>query len=362
MILTEINSDERFSSLKDIWNQVLEKNNFGTIFSTFEWLNTWWECFGQDNKLFILLAQDKEEIIGIAPLMIEQRKILRCVPIKAISFIGTGISDYADFIIKVERKAVLNSFFKYIWKNKHLWDEIDLREIREDSSNLEMIRDILKNGPCSYEISCLGKCPYIPIRGDWDSFYSSLSKSFRQDIRTQYNRLKKNGSRYGFSHVQDHIDDAFLSQLIVMHLDSINLKNKKSFLESKEGKSFFKRIIEGYRKKGKVVINIMKVGYEIAAYFVGFLFQGRYYYWNVGKNDKYDDFSPGKLLLQNMIMECFSNNTIKEFDFLRGEEEYKYRWTKMERKNYRVHIRNNTLKTKLLCKVQDALHAVRNNS
>lgn len=118
MLIKEISTQQGFNNLRSVWNALLQQSGSNTIFATFEWLYTWWEHFGQDKKLFILLAQEGEDVIGIAPLMIEEKKILRYVPIKVISFIGTGISDYADFIIVKEREKVITLFFEYLLKKK----------------------------------------------------------------------------------------------------------------------------------------------------------------------------------------------------------------------------------------------------
>mgnify|MGYP000498213716 CR=1 FL=1 len=99
MQLKEITTQKDFYSLSTVWNSILKKSGSDSIFFTFEWLYKWWEHFGQGKKIFILLAQDEDEVIGIAPLMIGKRKILRYLPVREVSFIGTGISDYADFII-----------------------------------------------------------------------------------------------------------------------------------------------------------------------------------------------------------------------------------------------------------------------
>lgn len=118
MQIREVTNKEGFYSINNIWNTVLQKSDSNIIFSSFEWLSIWWDCFGHNKELFILLAQEGEEVIGIAPLMIEKRRILRYLPIKVVSFIGTGITDYADFIIVKDREKILTLFFEYLLKKK----------------------------------------------------------------------------------------------------------------------------------------------------------------------------------------------------------------------------------------------------
>ncbi len=74
-----------------------------------------------------------------------------------VSFIGTGISDYADFIIVQKREKVLALVLEYILK-KSLWDKIDLRGIQESSSNLEGIKKELRKLDYSLNITSTGNC------------------------------------------------------------------------------------------------------------------------------------------------------------------------------------------------------------
>ena len=113
--MIEINSITHldcFKKLEPVWNILLARSSSNTIFSTFEWFFTRWDHFGEDKKIFILLAQDGEEFIGIALLMIEKRRILRYVPVKVLSFIGTGLSDHADFIIGRSREELLKGIIR----------------------------------------------------------------------------------------------------------------------------------------------------------------------------------------------------------------------------------------------------------
>ncbi len=352
IVIKSITQVDGFKKLSPIWNPLLQKSGSNNVFSTFEWLYTWWKHFGDERELSILLAKEGEEVIGIAPLMIEKKRILRYVPIKVVLFIGTGISDYSDFIIVKEREKVLNLFFEYLQKRRNLWDRVDLREIREDSPNLAVIQDNLEKQGFIGNICEIGKCPYIGTKNEWSSYYSSLSKNFRQDIRTQYNRIEKNGLAYRIFSKEKEINNEFLGILIDTHLEGIAGKNKNSFLETEKGTSFLKVIVREFEKQGWVTINIVYIDEKVAAYALGFQYGNRYYYWNIGKDNRYDDFSPGKLLLHHMLTECFSNNTIKEFDLLRGQEHYKYRWTKLERKNYRITAQSDSLYSRTVFKVQ----------
>lgn len=226
------------------------------------------------------------------------------------------------------------------------------------SPNLDVVQKELGKLGYFSNVCSVEKCPYIEINGDWNKYYSSLSKNFRQDIRTQYNRIKKNGFIHRFSSKEKDVDDIFLNNLIDMHLNGIAGKNKVSFLETEKGQGFFKKIVQKFEKQGWVTINVMNINDKVASYALGFRYGNKFYYWNVGKNNKYDNYSPGKLLLQHMLKESFFNINIEEFDLLRGEENYKFRWTKLERKNYQITILSDTRYSMVVFKAYDFYHSI----
>lgn len=150
-----------------------------------------------------------------------------------------------------------------------------------------------------------------------------------------------------------------LDNLIKIHLKNITGKNKVSFLATEEGKDFLMEIIQQFEKYGWIIVNIMYINDEIGAYALSFHYEHKYYYWNVAVNNDYIRFSPGKLLLHHMLKENFTDNSVREFDLLRGEEEYKYRWTSLKRENYQITVINNSFYSRTIFKLRNIIHSLR---
>ena len=332
-----INNFDDLFRLKAIWDDLLKQSGSATPFLTFEWLTTWWDCYGNDKQLFILIAQDEGEIVGIAPIYIEKKVYFKLIPLKKICFLGTGISDYHDFIIVKNREQVLTAFFNYLFTHRKLWSILRLREINESSPNFTTLQNIVAQNS-KIKLDELNICPYIEISKTWDSYYASLSKNFRQDLRTQFNRMKKNNVHYKILKNTKIFNGELLNQLITIHLLNISAKNKTSFLQTAAGKKFLTSILTAWQEEGTCIIYSLEIGENIAAYAICFRYEEKMYYWLVGIERKYEFYSPGKILLHDLLRETFQTGEIVEFDLLRGEEEYKYRWTDKERKNYQIII------------------------
>ena len=107
-----IDSVEDFQALKTDWDTLYDKCEGGSIFSSWDWMFTWWEVFKDqfDRELFILALYQEGELVGLAPFQI-------CTPPspksliqgKTLNFIGNGeasedaiVSEFQDFIVLPE--------------------------------------------------------------------------------------------------------------------------------------------------------------------------------------------------------------------------------------------------------------------
>ena len=67
--IEEVNDVEKFRALRETWNKLLRESSDDNIFLTWEWLFMWWQHYGGDKKLRILIIKESGKIIGIAPFM-----------------------------------------------------------------------------------------------------------------------------------------------------------------------------------------------------------------------------------------------------------------------------------------------------
>ncbi|HEY7532967.1 MAG TPA: hypothetical protein VH681_09355, partial [Nitrospiraceae bacterium] len=63
---------EAFLALAPRWNELVVEAGIDHPFLRHEWVRTWWECFDHGGKLHILLVKDGDDLIGIAPLMLDR--------------------------------------------------------------------------------------------------------------------------------------------------------------------------------------------------------------------------------------------------------------------------------------------------
>ena len=83
---------------------------------------------------------------------------------------------------------------------------------------------------------------------------------------------------------------------------------------------------------------------------------GKRIYWYLHSiNPKYGKYSPGNLLIYNLILEaCREGYEI--VDFLRGDEDYKYKWGTIDKFNVQYIFFNRSIKSRIIKSIYQTTH------
>jgi len=340
LIIKKVDSLQEFKELKDSWDGLLEETSNPNIFLTWEWLYTWWELYSTGYQLFILLALDRDgNFLGIAPLCLSRFGPLK---LKILRFLGTEevCSDHLDFILKKGReKEALGLFFKFLEENSKEWDLLEFTDMREDSFSLPFIQTLAEKNRFSFSSDPWTVCPYALLPETWEVFLGGLSANARKDIRRQLRLLEESG-KVRYSSVKD-MDEVIpmMDNLFRLHSKRWSALGEKGVFQRERFNRFHQRIAELFFDKGWLSIPYLANGENIFAVYYNFQYLNKIYAYQSGIDPEWETFSPGTTALALTIQAAISQG-FKEFDFLRGEAQYKYKWTEKERKNLRVLVWN----------------------
>jgi len=345
LILKKVDTLQEFKELKDSWDNLLEETSSPNIFLTWEWLYTWWELYSTGYQLFILLALDRDgNLLGIAPLCLSRFGPLR---LKILRFLGTEevCSDHLDFILKKDKEEEsLSLFFKYLEDNPREWDLLDLTDLQEDSFSLPLIQTLAEKNRFSFSSDPWTVCPYALLPETWEDFLSGLSANARKDIRRQLRLLEESG-KVRYSSVKDR-DEVLpmMDNLFRLHSKRWSALGEKGVFQRERFNRFHKKIAELFFDKGWLYIPYLMNGENIFAIYYNFQYLNKIFAYQSGLDPAWENFSPGTTALA-LTIQAATSQGFKEFDFLRGEAQYKYKWTEKERKNLRALIWNRNLRS-----------------
>ncbi len=90
-------------------------------------------------------------------------------------------------------------------------------------------------------------------------------------------------------------------------------------------------------KNGWFDLTFLRVNGSDIAYIYGFRKDRTYFFYTTAFDEAYASLSPGTLLFSR-LMKVLIGEGMTEFDFLRGDDAYKTRWTDLRRENLSVSI------------------------
>lgn len=329
-------------NLQDEWEALHQQSYNPSIFMTWEYVRTWWEHLGKNHMLWLMTARDaKGKLVGIAPLMRTRHTQVKMLSWEQIEFIGSSThSDHTDFIIqKGLEKEIIPAFLEALSSREVAnWDVIALNSIPDDSPSivaLHRLEDV------NWEQEKTAICPYIPLADtDWDTHFANLSKRKRKEVRKKYRDLEAaHGDQWQY-HIVDKLEDVRPTMRAMMDMH----QEKWDAIEHHDGAfvhddvaAFHLDVAERLLQRGWLRLQTLHIEGELAAVLYNFIYQNRVFDFASGLNQKYADISAGQILTAESLKNAIDNG-IYEYDFLRGEEEYKFRWGAQERITYTLRF------------------------
>lgn len=332
-----VDSTEKFFDLSKTWNGILFKSGQNNIFLTFEWLFSWWKHFQKKNRLLIILVIENEEIIGIAPLVISRKLFFR-----QVRFMSSPRADYGDFIVigdEEKREQVCNAIFNAL-STFNGWDMFRLDGLPSTSLNFSALENALKRNLHLKSFFRTHKHGtfFVPIRGNWQDYCSSLRKKFLADTKRLLTKLPKEQKAFFSNSVKDeHHAASLLEKLIQLHKTRHSSLWQKSIFSCRLTCDFYKEVASVFLKNGWLDLKFLIINDAVAALHFGFIYGNVYYYYIPVFDIQFKQYAAGRLLLYELLRSSF-NTGIKKFDFMSGQDEYKSQWQTREEKLYLVSV------------------------
>lgn len=254
---------------------------------------------------------DKNTPILIAPILIfiNGRKEL---------FGNINGFNYSDFVYKECNR--LSDALTYLYNNIGIFD---IYKIRVNSYIIDLIKKY-------YSSNSLNTNVKIVFGHNYNEYYNNLSKSVRQNLRTSYNRLEKFNYKFELKVVYG----GELQNTTSFFNDVIDLYCKRHESRYKLKYNIIKRYLlkhyhfatENYKKLPTAITFGLYINNTLAAFMSGLISKrDEFIVPRLSINNDFAFFSPGILLINEVIKYFISSTKIICMDLSQGEENYKYK-------------------------------------
>lgn len=172
-------------------------------------------------------------------------------------------------------------------------------------------------------------CPYIDLAGkkSLDDVLAGCSGSHRGDVKRQIRRLAAKGELSVRRFEIDEIEEAenALRRFFIAYDGQWAPKGLHAF-ESPLGRSFLEGVLRDLLPTGLLHFSVLYCGDTPIHWHLGFVFRDRFYFYKLASDQQWSNYSPGKVHTAFLIEYCIDNG-VRFFDFLYGDEQYKFSWT-----------------------------------
>jgi len=328
---------KNFSELDpNAWNDLLSESITDVPFLRYEYLSAWWNTLGGGEwphaELMLISASEEGRLLGIAPLFKTEYEGEE----KLLILGSIEISDYLDLIVRAgDLPRFLSGLLEFCATDSAAaCSRFDWYNLPEDSPTLSALESESSKRGWDFTKEPFRPALSVPLPGNFETYLAGIDKKQRHEIRRKIRRAESDERNVTWYMVEDEssldaeIDD-FLSLMA-------NDRNKEEFL-SEVMRAQMRTSVHAAFQAGWLQLAFMEVGGAKAAGYLNFDYGNHIYVYNSGLDFNYGDLSPGWVLL-GYLLQWANENGRSEFDFMRGDEDYKYKFGGIKRDVMRVKI------------------------
>jgi CelD/BcsL family acetyltransferase involved in cellulose biosynthesis len=356
------------------WNALLARSSSNLIFLTRPYQEAWWRAVGPSADcsctLRILALSEGDNLVGLAPFSLAplpptdvaeeaerrpgaQRAQARAgqasgeLPVpgageRVVRLIGgVAVTDYLDIIAPPAlMDAAWRAILGYWAVHADEWDAIDLRSLPAESPSRRIVPRLAAERGWHSWCEVEETCPAVALPADWETYLAGLGKKDRHELRRKLRKAESAPMPITWRLVKDAAAlPAAVDTFIALHQRSS--ADKADFMDAAMV-GFFRSLPAVLGELGWLEVALLDVAGEPAAAYLSFDYGGRIYLYNSGYEPRFGEWSTGLVLLARRIQAAIAAG-VPCFDFLRGDERYKYDLGGADHFVYRVLVRRDAV-------------------
>jgi CelD/BcsL family acetyltransferase involved in cellulose biosynthesis len=294
----------------DQWQQLVDQGETNTIFQTWHWLRAWWESMGKGD-LLLIVAEHDARVVALAPLYAVEGMVY---------FVGSGESDYLDFIGDIGRADVLNALLAAARELAPCFLGFEFLQVPDSSRSGSRLQEAAQR----LGLECVFLKEYPAVEVDLEqaaAVEASISRSMLK--RETFFR------RRGPVAIRQLTDSAeirpFLQQFYAQHFNRWERKGQLSSFADPEQRAFLERFLEVAAETDWIRFLAIEsegrpLAFEFAWYYQGAHYSGPWCFAIEQANH-----SPGHVLLRQSVLAAMAAG-LHTYDLGLGDQQYKLRF------------------------------------
>ena len=296
-----------------VWDDLVARSAFPSPFPSWTWQTSWFEAFGDGRRLQLLRVEDGAgETAGLLPLYEDAPATLGIVG-------GVEVSDYLDVICPAGREEeVWTALLESRLTAPAVWD---LHAIRAASPTVTVLPALASACGLRVEREVEERCPVLDLPATWEAYLAGLTGKQRHELTRKIRRFER---EVPGAQVSAATSDADVASRMDTFLD-LHRRSRvgKSRFMDERMERFFRRVLPALAQRDQARLWFLERDGTAFATFICLEWPGSVGLYNSGFDPAMATVAPGLVLLSHVIRDAIDRR-VPRFDFLRGEERYKY--------------------------------------
>ena len=310
------------------WQALHAASSLRSPFLSWTWQSEWARAFAPDHRLEIRrVTDDAGRVLGLLPLYEAETGVLRLLG-------GVDVSDYLDLIVEAGRESdVWAALLASRSATRLVWD---LHSVPAASPTVERLPALATEHGIEVTVAIEERCPILELPATWDGYLAGLSGKHRHEMLRKMRRLEREvpeARAVGLAS-REAVESRF-DEFLTLHRQS--RVGKARFMDDRM-ETFFRRVAAVLADADGFRLWLLEAPGGPLASFLALEWDGTVGLYNSGFRPEAAALSPGLVLLTHIVRDAIERGR-RRFDFLRGEERYKYEFGPIPEPVYTVTIR-----------------------
>jgi CelD/BcsL family acetyltransferase involved in cellulose biosynthesis len=322
-VLTQLSEVEAIAAE---WEVLLERSLCNRAFSSPAWYMAACRCDPEISP-FVIVAHRGAGLAGILPLA-------RAHQGATLTF-STNLADYNDIVAAPEDLTVSAGLLNHALSHNCGYDKLFITDIRQDSNCARALQLIKPGNNTDQLLQVYASCPVIRFHSSYDEYLQSRSKAFRTKLRRVQRKAVRDNLIVRELEPSTYPPSLLPGVFLSLHL---NRQQTGSCFGREPYQSFAEEVLPPLFTERKLRVFAAFEAERMAALNLCMLGVDSLCYWNGGFLAEAAGWSPGTLLIDAGIKQSYAMG-LKEYDLLRGAEDYKLGWANDARQTYRIELK-----------------------
>jgi len=310
--------------LQAAWQRLSAASPHASLFNTYEWCYCWAGTFGSRCHPCILLAEDESgQAVGLLPGCLDHTGTGRWVKLMG----RDGVSgDHLDLLCLPQQHEPSLSLVLDCLRDGRLADGLIMAEIHRNSPTATLLRDWSGQHGCPLRESEPRIVPRLELPASFDAYLETLSANMRYHVRRRTRTLTRTpGAAIRTARDPDDLEQA-LTNLFELHQRRWQRDRRPGNFGNPLKREFLRRFCRLAGPRDWVRAHVLELDGRVVGVLLAFHWRGTASFYQMGWDPDCPLPSPGVVLLANSVRQAIAER-MRCYDFLRGDEAYKWKWT-----------------------------------